>query len=134
MRDEDLVLPFFILFSGCSRYLLFLFPCTSVCHFDLVVFYEIFLSFLFFFYISCLCSRFMFCGEKVVYKESFMDKIVFYLLLPFYLHFLYKFHPFPLPLLCFCCLKLSLFMLWVCYQIDVPIHYSFYSPLLTLIV
>ena len=131
MTHEDLVLPFFLLFPGCSRYLYFFFHvCLSAI---LIWWFSINFSVFSFFYTSCLCSRFMFCGEKVVYKESFMDKIVFYLLLSFYFHFLYKFHAFPLPFLC-CCLKLSLFMLWVCYQIKVPIHYSSYSPLLTFIV
>ena len=36
---ENLVLPFYALFSGCSLSPLFLFPFVSVCHFPLVVFY-----------------------------------------------------------------------------------------------
>ena len=36
--DEDLVLPFYLSFYGCSISPLFLFPCVSVCHFGLMAF------------------------------------------------------------------------------------------------
>ena len=35
---EDLVLPFYLLFHGCSISPLFLFPCVSVCHFGWMAF------------------------------------------------------------------------------------------------
>ena len=56
MIDEDLVLQYYLLFSGCSISSLFLFPCVSVCHFGLVVSYDIFLSFLFLCFMSLLCA------------------------------------------------------------------------------
>ena len=74
--DENLVLPFYFLFSGCSTSPLFLFSCVSVCHFGLVVFSYVFLSFLFF--VSCLCSRFMFCRYHEVCIKCFWDKMVFF--------------------------------------------------------
>ena len=54
--DEDLILPFYLLFSGSSISPLFLFPFVSVCHFGLMVFCDIFLSFFF----VCVCLYFMF--------------------------------------------------------------------------
>ena len=55
--DEDLILPLYLLFNGCSVSPLFLFPCISVCQFGLVIFY------IFFFLVSsfsilvpvCIC-------------------------------------------------------------------------------
>ena len=41
--NENAVLSFYLfLFSGCSISLLFLFACASLCHFSLVVFYDIY--------------------------------------------------------------------------------------------
>ena len=53
LTDENLLQLFCILFSGFSIAPIFLFPYISVCHFGLVVFSDIFLSFLFC-YGSCL--------------------------------------------------------------------------------
>ena len=44
---EDIVLPFPLLYSGCSVSPLFLLPCVSICHFKLVNFYDVFFNFLF---------------------------------------------------------------------------------------
>src|SRR3712207_8155313 len=40
---KGLILPFYFLFSSCSLFPLFLFPCISDCHFSLVLFCDGFL-------------------------------------------------------------------------------------------
>lgn len=75
--------------------------CVSVCHFSLVLFYEIFLSFLFY-YGSCLCSRFMCCGDCEVYIKHLIDEIVLFLLAASYLFACIGPIFFLLPI-CFCC-------------------------------
>ena len=71
----------FVFFGGCSIAPLFPFPCYSVRYFSLVVFYDAFLSSIF--YVSCVFSRFMFCSY---HEACLIDKIVLFLLLAFYLH------------------------------------------------
>ena len=48
--------------SACNVYFI-LFPCVSVCIFDLMIYYDVFLTSLF---VSYLCSRFRFYGYHEV--------------------------------------------------------------------
>lgn len=61
-------LRFYLLFSDCSLYPLFLFRCVSVSYFSLVVFY-VFPHFLFFLF--CI---FLFCGYHEVSIKCVLDK------------------------------------------------------------
>lgn len=82
--NEDFVLPFYLLFFGCSPSPLFLFPYVSVCCFSLVVLYYVSLSFLFFmFCVSALDLCFVVTRG---FLDNVPDKVVFFLLRASYLH------------------------------------------------
>lgn len=119
----------FVFFGGCSIAPLFPFPCYSVCYFSLVVFYDAFLSFIF--YVSCLFSRFMFCSYHEV---CLIDKIVLFLLLAFYLHLPIQVLSFSSSPFMFLLPQSILFYLWVCYKIKVAtvISTAFFSLLVIL--
>lgn len=84
---------------------LFLFPCVSICHFGFLVPHEIFVSSFLIFIALC------FCGYPEVCIKCLTDKIFLSLLIHLIFIYLYEFCPFPLSLLYFCCLKLSIFKL-----------------------
>jgi len=73
--DEDTILLFYLLFSDLYC---FLFPCVSICHFNLVALQYVFFNSLFLKNVLYLCSRFMFCGHHEVRIKHIIDKIVFF--------------------------------------------------------
>ena len=77
---EDLLLPFYLLFSDCFVSLFFFveFLLTSLCcWFSMMIcLVSLFLN------VLCLCSRFLFCG----YHEVCIDKVVLFLLITTLLH------------------------------------------------
>ena len=115
--DEALVLPFYLLFSGCYISI----GSFNMC-FSLIFWFGGFLwcfsQFLLFCVFSCLCFRFMFCDYILVCINISISQSFFCWWHLIFIY-LYVFHSFSFLLFCFCCLKLSLFMLWICYQIEV---------------
>ena len=81
---EGLILPFYLLFSGCSIFPLFVFHSISDCHFSLVVFCDGFLSLLFI-YELWFCSDFLFSGYHEVCIKYLIDDMVHFLIAS-YLH------------------------------------------------
>ena len=78
-------------------------------------------SFFFFLNALCHCSRFVFCYYYEVSRKHLIDNIVLFLLIASYLHLPIWILFFPFPLWGLYCLKLSPFILWVCYQVEVAI-------------
>ena len=111
--NEDLLVPIFLLYflESCSIAPLFPFPYYSVCYFSLVVFYDAFLSFIF--YVSHLFSRFRFCSYHEV---CLIDKIVLFVLIAFYLHLPIQVLSFSSSPFMFLLPQSILFYLWVCYS------------------
>lgn len=102
---DNLFLSFYLLFSDCSLSPLFIFPHVSVCHFPLVV---VFCFSVFSFSVFCISALDLCCVITMIIK-CLIGKIGCchqnkdYLFLPVWL--------LSSPsLLCFCCLKLSLYV------------------------
>lgn len=92
----------------------FVFPSAILVWWSSIIFF-----FPLFFNVSYLCSKFMFYGYHKVCIKYLIDKIVLFILIASVLHL-------PVKVLSFssfmsCCLKLSHFMLWICYLIEVAI-------------
>ena len=80
-------MPFYPLFSGFSvspLFLFLLFLSAILVWWFSVIFLSI-SSFFFFFNVSCLCSRFLFCGHREVCIKCLIGKIIL-LLVVSYLH------------------------------------------------
>lgn len=73
---EDLLLTFYLLWLFLSP--LFVFLTVSVCFLKLVVFYDDLLSFPFFFFVWCLCFKFLFCGYHGFCIRCFIDIRIFF--------------------------------------------------------
>lgn len=80
-------------------------------------FYMMFFSVSSFFNVSCLCSRFFFCGYHEVCIKCLIDKVVLFLLIASHVHLSLQVAFFSLPPFSFCCHKLSFSTLWVHNQI-----------------
>ena len=70
-------MPFYLLFSGCFIFLLFLFPCISDCHFSLVVFCDVFLSFLFIYDLQLFFDFLSSCYHEVFITDRIDEMVPF---------------------------------------------------------
>ena len=93
MINENLGLPFHLLFSSCS-----IPPFLSSLVFLSAIFVWVFLGYFshfLLFCVSCLCSRCMFCGHHEICIKRLIDKIVLFLLTASTFICLDRFHPLP---------------------------------------
>ena len=124
MRTKHWHFIFSFFFSGC---ILYFFPCVSIWNAGLVVFYNDFLSFIFFMF---RVSGFLFCGDYGACTKHLIDKIVFILLIASYLHLPIRvpsFSSFPFMILLsqIACLYVNLWSKWSSYSC----YFYFFFPL-----
>ena len=97
--NENLVLPFYVLFFGCSASsFLCVCVCNSVCHVDVVVFCDVSLIFLFFnVCLGSLLYIYVLWLLWVLYYKCLINKTVLFLLKAFYLQLSIWFLSFSFP-------------------------------------